>query len=507
MLIDKKTFDSRKGLTVLMLESSPLLSTVIRGFLADTGITNVLQAKNIEDASELVESQSIDAVIVDSDGLKDETNKLLSIIRHSEKSRQLPFIIITGEASIDEVQRTLLLGNVQFLVKPFSENIFLEKLSASLSPESAYLPEKSGSNQFKSKILYVGKDNSIPPTLKLQETCEHVATVYKAMKCIESDVEFDICILDEEVAKNEKNTLRQLLHKQELEQVVLIMLLSNMSPEHIENIHQLGVKYVIEKNRYDVYLAQLIPLIIERKKALLNSNKLVRQVSAAKSESDDLRDSVLKQIISTSQNIISNSELIRTRQGLPKYITDLAQDTSESANYIRFWANAVEASNTNITKKEIDFVVIGETLTIATHLLKKLFGERKLSISNHLERDFTLTVNPVLFNSLFMFVLQSLAHEVSYQSELKLLRPESKETNLSVIGKMQHLPRLKSVCKNIQLTDTFKLNVAWKEQIKRLMMRCNLSIVIDYSPSDEEIKVTFKTEGNEQLHQEQLTHI
>lgn len=119
-------------LTVLLVEPSAFLSSLIRSVLRAFGIVTVVDAESGSEAVALLESIALDPLKVgvagidlvisevllpDIDGLA-----VLRWIRTSDNSpdRFLPFLVLTAAAEKEEVARARDAGASEFMVKPFS---------------------------------------------------------------------------------------------------------------------------------------------------------------------------------------------------------------------------------------------------------------------------------------------------------------------------------------------------------------------------------------------------
>ena len=106
---------------------------------------------------------------------------------------------------------------------------------------------------------------------KYQVVCCH--TFKQTIKSIQKDNEIDVIILDGSFTKDNPDAMKQFLSSNTMGQVEVVILLNDMSEDHENNVHSLGIHYLIEKGYADLYLQQLIPLIINKKRNLTYINR------------------------------------------------------------------------------------------------------------------------------------------------------------------------------------------------------------------------------------------
>ena len=119
---------------VLVVDGQRGMRSILRQLLAQIGIEDVLEAKNGEEALELIdqpESVAPDVIICDLRLDKLDGMELCNMFRR-DKDRVMPIIIVTGESDefLHEVARQV--GAVEVLTKPVSAPDLLEQIQAAI---------------------------------------------------------------------------------------------------------------------------------------------------------------------------------------------------------------------------------------------------------------------------------------------------------------------------------------------------------------------------------------
>lgn len=118
---------------LLVIDDVASMRILIRGLLAKLEYKNVFEADTVPAAIALLEKQStlgapVDIVLSDWEMPQYNGLELLKEVRGNEKFAKLPFIMVTGVRSTDNVMAALQAGVSGYLVKPFSEAQLLAQL-------------------------------------------------------------------------------------------------------------------------------------------------------------------------------------------------------------------------------------------------------------------------------------------------------------------------------------------------------------------------------------------
>ena len=119
---------------VLVIDGQRGMRSILRQLLAQIGIEDVIEAKNGEEALEIIDQAGTvepDVIICDLHLDKLDGMELCNIFR-LDKERVTPIIIVTGESDefLHEVARQV--GAVEVLTKPVSAPDLLEQIQAAI---------------------------------------------------------------------------------------------------------------------------------------------------------------------------------------------------------------------------------------------------------------------------------------------------------------------------------------------------------------------------------------
>ena len=119
---------------VLVVDGQRGMRSILRQLLAQIGIEDVIEAKNGEEALEIIdraETAEPDVIICDLRLDKVDGLELCNMFRR-DKDRATPIIIVTGESDefLHEVARQV--GAVEVLTKPVSASDLLEQIQTAI---------------------------------------------------------------------------------------------------------------------------------------------------------------------------------------------------------------------------------------------------------------------------------------------------------------------------------------------------------------------------------------
>ena len=125
----KKRILIPKNLNFLILEDTPSMMEAVVQQLKKMGFTGEInQAETVESATKISSEKKIDYFICDWN-LPDGTGyEFLMSIKAQHKYKNTPFLMVTTEDGIKEILNAIREGASNYLVKPWDQQSFLEKL-------------------------------------------------------------------------------------------------------------------------------------------------------------------------------------------------------------------------------------------------------------------------------------------------------------------------------------------------------------------------------------------
>ena len=118
-----------KGMVVLVVDDQQPMRKTIAYILRQLGLKHIEFAEDGDEAWKLINNARVDLVLLDWNMPRLSGLSLLERIRQSESYARLPVVMITAEANIEHVQAAMQAGVTDYVVKPFSPDTLLKKIS------------------------------------------------------------------------------------------------------------------------------------------------------------------------------------------------------------------------------------------------------------------------------------------------------------------------------------------------------------------------------------------
>jgi two-component system chemotaxis response regulator CheY len=112
----------------LIVDDSKTLRIILRKILGEAGF-DILEAGDGQQAlKKLCEEEKVDLILVDWNMPVMNGFDLLRAVRAHVLLAGIPIMMVTTESGIDQVQKALEAGANEYLMKPFTKELLLEKL-------------------------------------------------------------------------------------------------------------------------------------------------------------------------------------------------------------------------------------------------------------------------------------------------------------------------------------------------------------------------------------------
>jgi two-component system chemotaxis response regulator CheY len=112
----------------LIVDDSRAMRAVIRGTLAAAGYA-VVEARHGRDALEQLEAHGpVDVVLLDWNMPEMTGLELVHTLRRDPRYQHLPIVMVTTEIEQPQMNRALEAGANEYVMKPFTPEVLLEKL-------------------------------------------------------------------------------------------------------------------------------------------------------------------------------------------------------------------------------------------------------------------------------------------------------------------------------------------------------------------------------------------
>jgi two-component system, chemotaxis family, chemotaxis protein CheY len=115
-----------KVFTILIVDDSSAMRSLLVSTLEALGQINIVQAPNGFEALRMLPREQIDLVLTDINMPDINGLELLSFIRNNPIYKNVPVVVISTEGSRKDIEKGLTLGANEYLVKPFQPEQLLE---------------------------------------------------------------------------------------------------------------------------------------------------------------------------------------------------------------------------------------------------------------------------------------------------------------------------------------------------------------------------------------------
>lgn len=117
-----------EDLVVLVIEDNRPLRRIIQHFLSNMKFRSIVEAETGDLALGILKTHHVDLIIADINIPAPNGIQLLRWVRENEATRDVPFLIISGESQEHIIRRVMELGATAYLMKPLSFQTVKSKL-------------------------------------------------------------------------------------------------------------------------------------------------------------------------------------------------------------------------------------------------------------------------------------------------------------------------------------------------------------------------------------------
>ncbi|KPF81261.1 chemotaxis protein CheY [Brevundimonas sp. AAP58] len=121
-----------KTMNVLVVDDYKSMIRIVRGLLNQLGFFNVDEALDGPTALTLIRSKTYGLVLSDWNMQPMTGLELLKEVRADERTKALPFVMVTAEAKAENVVAARQAGVNNYVIKPFTLAVLKQKLTAVL---------------------------------------------------------------------------------------------------------------------------------------------------------------------------------------------------------------------------------------------------------------------------------------------------------------------------------------------------------------------------------------
>lgn len=124
-------FNPKKA-NVLIVDDYKTMLRIVGNLLRQIGFENIVEATDGTMALEKIAEQDFDIIISDWNMEPMSGLELLKNVRAQEKTKNIPFIMVTAETKTENVVAAKQAGVTNYVIKPFNANTLKQKLVAAV---------------------------------------------------------------------------------------------------------------------------------------------------------------------------------------------------------------------------------------------------------------------------------------------------------------------------------------------------------------------------------------
>ncbi len=115
---------------ILVVDDFATMRKVVRNMLRQLGCDNVSEAENGEEGFRKAQAEDFGLIVSDWNMPVMSGLEFLKAVRAEEKTKTTPFLMVTAEALKENIIMAIQSGASNYIVKPFTPQVFEEKLKA-----------------------------------------------------------------------------------------------------------------------------------------------------------------------------------------------------------------------------------------------------------------------------------------------------------------------------------------------------------------------------------------
>jgi len=123
-----------KQMPILIVDDYKTMLRIVRGLLSQIGFNNVDEATDGTMAHGMIQQKQYGLIISDWNMEPMSGYELLKKVRTDEKTKTLPFIMVTAESKTENVIAAKQAGVSNYIVKPFNAETLKGKIEAVFGP-------------------------------------------------------------------------------------------------------------------------------------------------------------------------------------------------------------------------------------------------------------------------------------------------------------------------------------------------------------------------------------
>lgn len=120
-------------LRVLVVDDTIAMRTILKSLLRNMGVINIIEAANGKAALKILQENKIDLILSDWNMPEMNGIELLRKVREDIRLKNIPFVMISAEATSENITQAIRLQVNQYLIKPVSAAQLEQKINPLLA--------------------------------------------------------------------------------------------------------------------------------------------------------------------------------------------------------------------------------------------------------------------------------------------------------------------------------------------------------------------------------------
>jgi two-component system, chemotaxis family, chemotaxis protein CheY len=113
----------------LVVDDSKAIRVVLKKMLAEGGFDDLAEASHGKEALDVLQNEpQPDVILVDWNMPEMNGLELIRAVRGMPQHRRVPIVMVTTETEYEQVVRALAAGANEYVMKPFTKDIIMDKL-------------------------------------------------------------------------------------------------------------------------------------------------------------------------------------------------------------------------------------------------------------------------------------------------------------------------------------------------------------------------------------------
>lgn len=117
---------------IMVVDDAASMRNMLKAILREFGFDNIFEASNGKEAQKILEKKKLDMVICDWNMPVMSGLELFKAVKKDASLKDMAFIMLTAESQSSMVKEAFSAGITDYIVKPFTADVLMEKVVSKL---------------------------------------------------------------------------------------------------------------------------------------------------------------------------------------------------------------------------------------------------------------------------------------------------------------------------------------------------------------------------------------